>query len=431
MQVSLENIGSLERRLTVSFPSTDLDGRVQERLHELSHSVRLKGFRPGKVPMKVIEQRYGDQVRGEELSAIIRRTFEQAVSEQNLRPVSPPAIDTDGHAKNGEIAYSAQFEVFPELPAVDVASLQVERIVAVVTDHDIDVMIDTLRKQRQHFEDIDREVQKDDFVGFNYAVQTSEQRWPEEGFKRGGSVLGTGGVLKEVETALLGHRHGEELEIDVAFPDDFHNTDLAGKLARMTVKIDKVRGPVIPELDETFIRQFGIHNGSLQGFREEVRGNLERELNHVLSSRLKAQVAEKLAAAYPGVELPRAMLEEQAQSIARIGLEEDQQPSEAQILAAQQPAQVRVRAGLIMGEIARRENIQPEEARLSKALTAIASTYEDPQQVIKLYSRDTRFMNSLRNQVLEEQVAEWVAGHAQCTDTPLSFEEVLRPHQTD
>ncbi len=431
MQVSLENIGNLERRLTVSFPSKDLDGRVHKRLQELSHSVRLKGFRPGRVPMKVIEQRYGDQVRGEELSEIIRHTFDQAVTEQKLRPVSSPAIDTDGNAKDGEIAYSARFEVFPELPEVDVTSLQIEHIVAEVTDHDIDVMIDTLRKQRQRFEDIDREAQEGDFVDFNYTVQTSEQRWPEKGFQHGESVLGAGSVLKEVEAALLGHRCGEELEIDVAFPDDFHNTDLAGKLARMTVTINQVREPIIPELDETFISQFGIRNGSLEGFREEVCGNLKRELNNALSSRLKAQIAEHLAAAYPDVDLPKTMVAEQARSIARIGLQEDQQPSEAQLLAAQQPAQVRVRAGLIMGEIARRENIQPEEARLSKALTAIASTYEDPQQVIDLYSRDTRFMASLRNQVLEEQVAEWVAEHAQCTDTPLSFEDVLRPRQPD
>ncbi len=430
MQVSLENIGNLERRLTVSFPSTDLDGRVHKRLQELSHSVRLKGFRPGRVPMKVIEQRYGDQVRGEELSEIIRHTFEQAVTEQKLRPVSPPAIDTDGNAKDGEIAYSARFEVFPELPEVDVTSLQIERIVAEVKDHDIDVMIDTLRKQRQHFEDTDREAQTGDYVDFNFTVQASEQRWPEEGFEHGGSVLGAGGVLKEVEEALLGHRRGEELEIDVAFPDDFNNTDLAGKLARMTVEINKVRESVVPVLDEAFIRQFGIQNGNLEGFREEVHGNLQRELNNALSSRLKSQVAEQLAAAYPDIDLPKAMVEEQAQSIARIGLEEGQRPSEAQILAAQQAARVRVRAGLIMGEIARRESIQPEEDRLSKALVAIASTYENPQQVIDLYSRDTRFMTSLRNQVLEEQVAEWVAEQAQCTDTPLSFEDVLRPRQS-
>ena len=427
MQVSLENVGGLERRLTVRFPSTELDGRVRERMLDLGRNAHLKGFRPGKVPAKVIEQRFGAQVRGEALGEIVSRTLQQALGEQQLRPVAAPAIDTTGRSENGEIAYTATFEVFPELPAVDVASLRIERVESSVTEADIDAMIETLRKQRTRLQRVTRTAQAGDHVGFEYYTQTADTRLPAEGWERVTSILGSGALLAEIDAALLGQAEGAELELDVAFPEGFGNPQLAGKLARMGVRVLAVQEPVLPELDNDFVRQFGIASGEIDDFRREVRANLERELGAALTARLKGEVAEKLAAAYPDVAVPRAMLEGEAQALARMGLPQDAPPAPERVEAARAPARIRVIAALLLGEIARREGMQPDSQRVAALMASIASTYEDPQQVIELYQRDQQALASLRTRVLEDQVAEWVATHAQTQSRTVSFDELLRP----
>ncbi len=427
MQVSLENVGGLERRLTVRFPSTELDGRVRERMLDLGRNAHLKGFRPGKVPAKVIEQRFGAQVRGEALGEIVSRTLQQALGEQQLRPVAAPAIDTTGRSENGEIAYTATFEVFPELPVVDVASLRIERVESSVTEADIDAMIETLRKQRTRLQRVTRTAQAGDHVGFECYTQTADMRFPAEGWERATSILGSGALLAEIDAALLGQAEGAELELDIAFPEGFGNPQLAGKLARMGVRVLAVQEPVLPELDNDFVRQFGIASGEIDDFRREVRANLERELGAALTARLKGEVAEKLAAAYPDVAVPRAMLEGEAQALARMGLPQDAPPAPERVEAARAPARIRVIAALLLGEIARREGMQPDSQRVAALMASIASTYEDPQQVIELYQRDQQALASLRTRILEDQVAEWVATHAQTQSRTVSFDELLRP----
>lgn len=429
MQVSLENVGALERRLVIKFPAADLDGRVRERMQEIGRNAQIKGFRPGRVPAKVIEQRFGAQVRGEALGEIVGRTLQQALGEQNLRPVAAPDITHVGQPENGEIAYTATFEVFPELPQVDVAQLAIERVQASVGEVDVDAMIETLRKQRTRMERVQRAAQAGDHVGFEYYTQSAEQRLPASGWDRASSVIGKGNLLAEIDSALIGRKQDDELELDVAFPEGFGNAQLAGKLARMTLRVLTVQEPQLPEVDAGFVRQFGIASGALEDFRREVRANLERELSAAVAARLKAEVAQKLAAAHPDVQVPRAMLDAEATALARMGLAADAQPTPQMIEAARAPARVRTIAALLMGEIARRQNMQPESSRIAALMSAIASTYEDPQQVIELYQRDSNLMNNLRTRVLEDQVAEWVAAHAQTTVRESSFDELLRPGQ--
>lgn len=429
MQVSVENVGKLERKLTVRFPVEQLESQVRERIVQMGRSARLKGFRPGKVPAKVIEQRYGAQIRGEALSELIGSTFREAVAKENLRPVAPPSIDTTGAPEAGEIAYTATFEVLPELGGVDVAALEIERPVATVTDADIDTMIETLRQQRRGFEVVERAAQAGDLVLFEYAAQTADRRWPEQGLERAGSVLGSGTLFKEFDAALTGQAIGAELEIDVAFPTEFRNPDLAGKLARVTLKVTKVQAPKVPELDAAFIRQFGIADGSLETFRTEVRANLERELTNTLLARLKGEVAGKLAATRPDLDVPRVMVQAEAEAIARAGLPQGAQPPAEALVAAEPLARRRVIASLLMGEIARQNQLRVDGKRVSELLGAIASTYEEPHKVIELYNADPQLMSGLHNRVLEDQVAEWVAEHARTTEKHLSFDEVMRPNQ--
>ncbi|EIL95118.1 trigger factor [Rhodanobacter spathiphylli] len=427
MQVSVENIGSLERKLTVKFPAERFETQVSARIAEMGRTVRLKGFRPGKVPTTVIKQRFGDQVRGEVLSDLIGSTLREAVQQEKLQPIANPSIDTTGKPENGEIAYTATFEIMPEFPQVDVAALEIKRPVAEVSDADIDKMLETLRQQRRSFDEVDRASADGDFVMFEYSASVDDYRFPAEGQERAGSVLGSGTLFKALDEALTGRKSGESFETDVLFPEDFRNEQLAGKNAKVSFSIIKVQEPKLPEIDAEFAKLFGIADGDLETFRKEVRANLERELKAALMGRLKSEVAEKLAVTHADLDVPKLMVQSEARNMAAGSVPQGQQPPPQLIEAAMPVARQRVIAGLLMGEIARKQEIRIDRKRVAEQLAAIASTYEEPEKVIELYNGDPQLMSGLQNRVMEDQVAEWVAEHATTTQLDLTFDEVMRP----
>ena len=427
MQVSVENVGKLERKLTVKFPAERYESQVSARIAEMGRTVRLKGFRPGKVPTTVIQQRFGAQVRGEVLSDLIGSTLREAFDKENLRPVANPSIDTTGKPENGEIAYTATFEVMPEFPTIDVSTLAIQRPVAEVSDADIEKMIETLRQQRRTFDAVDRASKEGDFVMFEYAAQAGDYRFPADGLERAGSVLGSGTLFKALDEALTGRKAGDAFETEIAFPEDFRNAQLAGKSARVNFSIIKVQEPKLPEVDTEFAKLFGIADGDLETFRKEVRANLERELKAALMARLKSEVAEKLATAHAGLDVPKLLVQSEARSMAAGSVPQGQQPPPQLIEAAMPIARQRVIAGLLMGEIARKQEIKIDRKRVAEQLAAIASTYEEPEKVIELYNGDPQLMSGLQNRVMEDQVAEWVAEHANTTQLDLSFDDVMRP----
>ncbi|HEY0198864.1 MAG TPA: trigger factor [Rhodanobacter sp.] len=427
MQVSVENIGTLERKLTVKFPAERFEVQVSARIAEMGRTVRLKGFRPGKVPTTVIKQRFGDQVRGEVLSDLIGSTLREAVEQEKLQPIANPAINTTGRPENGEIAYTATFEIMPEFPVVDVSALEINRPVATVTDADIDKMLETLRQQRRSFEETDRASVEGDFVMFEYSAETGDYRFPAEGLERAGSVIGSGSLFKALDEALTGRKADDSFETEIAFPEDFRNDQLAGKTAKVDFKIIKVQEAKLPEIDGEFAKLFGIVDGDLEVFRTEVRANLERELKAALMARLKSEVAEKLSNLHDGLDVPKLLVQSEAGNMAAGSVPRGQQPPLQLIEAATPIARKRVIAGLLMGEIARKQGIKIDRKLVAEQLAAIASTYEEPEKVIELYNSDPQLMSGLQNRVIEDQVAEWVADHANTTQLDLSFDEVMRP----
>lgn len=427
MQVSVENVGKLERKLTVKFPAERFESQVSARIAEMGRTVRLKGFRPGKVPATVIQQRFGAQVRGEVLSDLIGSTLREAFDKENLRPVANPSIDTSGKPENGEIAYTATFEVMPEFPAIDVSTLEIQRPVSEVKDADIEKMIETLRQQRRSFEEVERASAEGDFVMFEYSAEAGDYRFPAEGLERAGSVLGSGTLFKALDEALTGHGKGETYDAEIVFPEDFRNEQLAGKTAKVSFSVIKVQEPQLPEVDAEFAKLFGIADGDLETFRKEVRANLERELKATLMARLKSEVAEKLAETYGEVDVPNLMVQSEARNLAVGSVPKGQQPPPQLIESAVPVARKRVLAGLLMGEIARKQSLTIDRKRVAEQLAAIASTYEEPEQVIELYNGDPQLMSGLQNRVMEDQVAEWVADNAKTSEQNLSFDEVMRP----
>jgi trigger factor len=430
MQVSLENTASLERRLTVSLPAERLDGVVGRRLQEISRTVKMKGFRPGKIPARVIEQRYGSQVREEALGELIRQSFDEAVRQQNLQPAGNPEIRNEAPA-DGQIRYTATFEVVPDFGAIDVSTLAFTRLTSQVEESDIDAMLETLRQQRQEWRAVSRPAQAGDLVRVETSAQVGDDRIPAEGSEQGATVIGSGAMLPELEAKLAGASAGDTVEAEVNFPATWRVPALAGKAAQVTIKVGQVAENFVPEIDEAFIKSFGVRSGKLEVFRKEVRANLERELKGTLMNRLRAEVAEKLVAAYAHVEMPPRLVEIEARALARSTAENARQQGMTDVTESPEPfmnpARQRVAAGLLVGEIARQNKLSLDPARVRETMQLIASTYEDPAQVIELYRNDPNLMRNLQNRVMEEQVIDWIAERANASEQPMSFADVMRP----
>ncbi|MDE2256578.1 MAG: trigger factor, partial [Xanthomonadaceae bacterium] len=396
------------------------------RIADAGRNVRLKGFRPGKVPVRVIEQRFGAQIRGEAMSELVRTSFQQAVSEQKLRPAASPSISTSGEPVDGQIEYTATFEVLPEIGKLDVTGLAITKHTAVVADADVDAMIETLRQQRRAWTSVERAAQAGDMALFEFSAQG-------EGFaherERVGTIIGSGAMGGDLENALIGHAAGDEFDTDVMFPADFRNAALAGKAANASVKLMRIQEAKLPDVDAAFIAGFGIGGGDIEKFRADVRANLERELTGMLAVRLKNEVVEKLIAAHPDIELPQGMVDAEARALhgqAQAQAQQQGQAFAADVSVYMEMARRRVCAGVLIGELARQNDIRPDSRRVAELLATIASTYEEPTQVVELYQRDPQLMGGLQNRVMEDQVAEWVAAHAQTTEQTMTFNEAMR-----
>ena len=430
MQVSLENTTNLERRMTVSLPAERLDGVIDERLREIARTANLKGFRRGKVPTKVIEQRFGAQVRAEAFGELVRETFDQAVRQENVKPAGNPDIKAEPSEDKSQIRYTATFEVVPDFGDIDVSKLQIERLVCAVEDSDVENMIDTLRQQRRSWNPVERGAQAGDLVRVETFAETAVQRIPAEGVEQGATVIGSNVLYPEIEMQLAGMSAGEEKTLQVNFPGDWRVPALAGHSAKVNVKVLQIAEPSLPEVDEAFIRSFGVKSGKPEKFRAEVRANLERELKGTLMNRLRIEVASRLVEAHANVELPPRMIEAEARGLANSAAEQArQQGQDIKMLPENYmiPARNRVAAGLLVGEIARQNGIALDSARLRETMNLIASTYENPDQVIELYRNDPNLMRGLQNRVMEEQVMDWVAERADATERSVSFAEVMRP----
>ncbi|MBB1118186.1 trigger factor [Stenotrophomonas sp. W1S232] len=431
MQASIETTGTLERRLSITLPEDRLQSLVAGRLAEIGRNVRIKGFRPGKVPAKVVEQRFGAQVRGEAIEGLLRESFDSAIRSNELRVAGMPRIEKAGES---ELEFVATVDLVPEFGEIDVSKLTVVRDVAEITDADIEQMIENLRLQRRSFVPVSRAAKEGDLVAVETFSVVDGERLPAEGAEKGQVLIGGGMMFAPIEQALVGLAKGEEKTLDVDFPADWRVAQLAGKTAQVTVKAVDVAEAVLPEVDAEFIKSFGVKGGDVEQFRVDIRTNLQRELKGALMNRLRREVGEQLIAAYAHIELParlveneaRNMLAQQLEQIRRQGGNPGEIPADAHN-GFMDAARKRVLVGLLVGEIARLNQLRLEPARLNETLNLIASTYEEPEQVVEMYRKDPQMMQNLQGRVMEEQVIDWIAERAQHTERSLSFQEAIRP----
>ncbi|MEO6170018.1 MAG: trigger factor [Lysobacter sp.] len=431
MQVSVESLGALERRMTFSLPADRYESEVSGRLREISRGARIKGFRPGKIPPKVIEQRFGPQVRAEVIDGLVRESFGSAVREQSLQIAGNPNIEPASD-QSDELAYVATFELVPDFGDVDVSKLKIVRSTSEVQDADLDTMVENLRLQRRSWNVVERGAQDGDAVELETYSTVGDERMPAEGAERGTTVIGSGGMLPAIEAQLKGMQAGEQKDVDVAFPADWRVPALAGKTVVVNLKVGKVSEPHLPEIDADFIKSFGIRSGDADQFRADIRSNLERELKGALMGRLRREVSEQLVAAYADIEMPPKLVENEARDLVAQAAEQARRqgrnaevPADAH-LQFMDAARKRVLVGLLVGEVARRNELKLDPQRVNETLNLIASTYEEPQEVIQLYRNDRQLMSGLQGRVMEEQVIDWIAERAEHTEQPLAFADAIR-----
>ena len=431
MHVSVEQISTLERKMTIRVPAARYEDRVRDRMRELGQNVRLKGFRPGKVPNAVIEKRFGAQVRSEILGDVIGGSFQEAIAQEKLRPAMSPRISRDDAASKEDLVFTAMFDVMPEVGEMDVATLALTRLESKVEEADVDRMIETLRAQRRQWHPVERSAQAGDMVVFEFSAQAGDTRVPAAGMERAGTVIGSGALFKNFEDALLGLDAGAEKVAKIMFPADFRDATLAGLEADVSLKVIRVQESSLPAVDAAFAGTFGI-SGGVEKFRDDVRANLEREMRSALNGRNKLHAVDTLVHAFTGFELPetrvaaetRALLAQAQEAATRAGrdAEAPKEPSDQMRTVARN----RVHASILLEELSIRHQIRPTQQRVSEMLATIASTYEEPQKVVEMYLRDQQLMSGLRVRAMEDEVADWIFEHAKVSPQSVSFQQLMQ-----
>ena len=429
MQVSVESTSALERKMNINVPAERIESEVTKRLQQTAKRAKVSGFRPGKVPMSIIRQRYEADARQEVLGDVIQATFYEAVVAEKLNPVGQPAIEPKMFEKDKGLEYIATFEVFPEFEVQGLEGIEVERQSAEVTEADVDNMLDILRKQNTRFAVVERAAELNDQVTINFVGRIDGEAFAGGTADNVPLVLGSGRMIPGFEDALVGCVAGDTKVITPTFPEDYQNLDLAGKTAEFTVIVNTVEGPELPELNEEFFAQFGNTEGGLDGFRAEVKKNMERELNQSIKGKVKSQVMDGLLAANE-IEVPAALISNEVdrlrvQAVQQFGgnVKPDQLPAE---LFTEQ-AKRRVALGLIVAQMVKQFEIKADDARVRSTIEEMAAAYQEPQQVIEWYYKNEQQLEDVRAVVLEEQVVDTVLGKAKLTDVTVSYEEAVKP----
>jgi trigger factor len=430
MQVSVESTGTLDRRMTVRFPAERVTQEVDKRLVSLSRKIRLDGFRPGKVPVRVVQQRYGAGVFQEVLGEVIEATYREAIAQEGLQPAGGPKIEA-GQSNPGEpLEYVAAFQIFPEVELADLTAIAIDRPRVEIETADVDRVIESLRRQQKTWREASRPAQEGDRVTLDFAGTLDGEAF--EGGKAEGMAIevGAGRLLADFENQLVGLEAAGEKTIDVTFPEDYPAEPLKGRTAQFALKVQKVEEPVLPEVDAEFARSFGIDDGDIERLRSEVGANMARELAQTVKNRLKKQVMDALHDLHL-VDLPEAAVTAEVERLREDARKRFGQGGQAREMPDlpmdlfRAEAERRVRLGLVMRAILKKDVVKLDSARVEEELDQIAQTYEYPEEIKRHYRANAEALSALESMVLEDQVVDWIISQAKVTETHSSFDDLM------
>jgi trigger factor len=437
MQVSLESTGALERTMKVEVPEEKIATEVATRLKSLTKTTKIQGFRPGKVPLKLIQKRYGAGVRQEVVGELVQNTYYDAITQEKLRPAGMPKIEPLEAELGQGLVYTAKFEVMPEFELTAVEELSIEKPVCQIVDEDTEKMIETLRKQRQQFEVVERDAQSGDKVKIDFCGKMDGEVFEGGEAKDFELELGSGSLIAGFEDGLIGKKAADEVTLDLSFPEDYQKQDFAGKAVEFSVTVHEVKEAVLPELDDEFFKDFGVDEGGLEAFVEEIKQHMIRESDTALRNRQRDAVMDALHEANK-IDLPKAMIETEQQhlqkqftdNLQQYGIDDKNVPP-VDIAMFEEQAKKRVALQLIVAELIRKNGLKAEPAKVRAVLEKNASSYEDPDAVINWYYSDKGRLAEIEAVVLEDEVIDWVVAKASITELDLRFDDLMNKGQTE
>ena len=439
MRVSVETTSGLERRLTVGVPADQIDTAVDKRLQEAARNVRLPGFRPGKVPMRVMKQRFGAGVRQEVLGEVISRSFQEAVMSENLRPAGQPSIEARKMDAGQDVEYTATFEVFPAVEVNSLEDLAIEKPMAEVSDADIDDIVEVFRKQQGQLVSAERAAIEGDTVIIDFEGLRDGEVF-EGGSGEGTSLeLGSGRMIPGFEDGLIGASAGEEKRLKLTFPEDYQKEDLAGADVEFKVSVSEVQELELAAVDAALFAQYGLEEGTEDDFRAEVKQNMERELRNAVEASVKTQVMDAILAAHQELELPASLIAQEVnamrqQMFQQFGGAAPQEMDLASILPDEmfaEQAERRVKLGLVMAEMISQSELTAEPAKVREAIEDIASTYQDPEEVINWYYSENEQLSGIESRVLEDAVVDKLLSEAAIAEVECSYQDALAKARPD
>lgn len=433
MQVSVETTSQIERRITVQVPAAEVDQAVAARLQDTAKNVRLNGFRPGKIPMAVVRQRFGKDVRNEVVGELMRQHYVRAITEQSLNPAGYPSIEPTVNQDGQDLEFVATLEVYPEIELKGIDGTEVERPQAEISETDIDSMIETLRTQRAQFQPVERAAENGDQLKIDFEGFLGDEPF-EGGAAEGHELeLGSNRFIPGFEEQLVGAKAGDEKTISVTFPEDYQAEHLAGQEATFKVKVHEVSAKALPELDADFIKEFGVEDGDADKFRAEVKSNMEREVKQATQNRVKQQALDALQKAND-LTVPQALIDQETEGLKRqaaqqFGLGEDFDVSQLPNELFADQARTRVKVGLLLAEVIKQNELEASDDELRARAEELASQYQQPEQVVEQYLNNDELKNQIKSAVLEDKAVDKLLEQAQVKDVSMSYEDVLQAAQ--
>ena len=434
MQVSVETTNGLERKITVVIEEERLSSVIDGRLQDMTKTVKVKGFRTGKVPLKIVKQQYAQQVRQEVVGDVLQSTLYEAIGQEKLKPAGQPRVDSVKSEPGEGMEYTALFEVYPEVKLGDLSKETIEKPTAELTDADVADMLETVRGQHKEWVTADRAAKDGDQLNINFKGMIEGEVCPGGEAADMPIELGSGRMIKGFEEGLIGAKAGDDVTLNVTFPDDYHAKELAGKPVQFDTHVNKVEESKLPELDDDFAKKLGIKDASVENMHTEIKSSMQLELDNRLNTKMKSAVMDALISAHE-FDVPTPLVEEESEAIKKNmienlkqqGMQDNGMQVEASMFADQ--AIRRVKLGLIMSEIVKSEKIEADEERVKKKIEDIAAPYDQPQQVIDWYNGDPQRLAEIKALVTEEQVVDWAIEKAKVVDKSVTFKEIMESAQ--
>jgi len=432
MQISVETTQGLERRLTVAVEEARIADAVQTRLKSMTKTVKMKGFRAGKVPLKVVQQQYGQQVRHEIIGDVLQSTFYEALNQEKLRPAGDPSFDTKSLEPGQGLEYTATFEIYPEVTLGSLSDQTMEKPVCDIQDADLDSMLETIRRQHLEWESVSRAAEEGDRLNIDFSGSIDGELFAGGEGKDMNVEIGSGRMIPGFESGLIGASAEDDVTLDLQFPEEYHASEVAGKPVQFKLHVNRVEASQLPPVDEAFAKKLGVESGDQAQMRSEIRSNMQRELDAKLISKLKDAVMEKLLQVND-LEIPSALVqsesqalaEQMMQNLARQGMAQKDLKMGPEMFREQ--AERRVKLGLIMSQIVKEHDLKVDPDKVRENVENMASAYQHPEEVVKWYYADRNRLAEVESLVFEEQVVDWVVAQTKIEEKSFNFEELMNP----